>query len=130
MATWHTVESATAGWSDAPNADELEELLETAQDAVLEYAKPSDFPLAPDPLPDPFDYAAYLRADDTVIKARWRRAQLLSIKDEWNSEKEASSSDSDAQGFDGVGGTARVYRLSMRVKRILRPESASSGLVG
>ncbi len=130
MATWHTIESARAQWREAPSDDVLTELLETSQDAVLAYAQSIDMPPAPNPLPIPFDYDDYVREADTVIKTRWRRAQLLNMQDECNSQNQSSNSDSDAQGFDGVGGDSRVYRLSLRAKRLLRPESATEGLVG
>jgi hypothetical protein len=98
---WQTVDSARDGWDDAPEDDAaLDDLLNLAKDAVLEYA-PS---IASDARP-PHNY---------------RAAQRMQAENLWNANRVNSTT-----GGDGDGSfILRPFPLDWQVKQMLRPKRA------
>jgi len=113
---WHDRDSLREVWREAPtNNDVLDELLEISRESCIKYAPAI---IVPD------------GELETWIPIRYRRAQMLLCIDEWNVSKETASSDAEASVYEGVGGSVRVARLSLKVRRLLRPESPAEGLIG
>jgi hypothetical protein len=121
MAEWHTLVSARDQWVDAPlNDEELQELLDVAQNAVLAYA------------PTLVEGALIIEdgivvvAGPNEIPVSYRYAQLMQARNVWNSSQ-ASPSSSD---FDGAGYGLTTFPLDWQVKQLLRPRTVFGGVVG
>lgn len=104
MANWHDVESARDRWVDAPlDDDDLEELLEVAKQAVIEYAPA---------LPEPEDPEA-----EEDIPVNYRRAQLMHSRNLWNASTASTA------GTFGEGEFVITPRpLDWHVQQMLRPK--------
>lgn len=119
MAEWHTLETARDQWVDAPfDDDELQELLDVAQNAVLAYA-----PALPDSEVTVVD--GYVVPAGTIIPVSYRAAQIMQARNIWNSSKASPSGD-----FDGGGYGLTSFPLDWQVKQLLRPRTVFGGVVG
>lgn len=119
MAEWHTLQTARDQWVDAPLDDEqLQELLDVAQNAVLAYA-----PALPDATLTVID--GYLTESASTIPVSYRHAQLMQARNVWNSSEASPSGD-----FDGAGYGITTMPLDWQVKQLLRPRTVFGGSVG
>lgn len=120
MAEWHTLVSARDQWVDAPlNDEELQELLDVAQNAVLAYA------------PTLVEGALIIEdgivvvAGPNDIPVSYRHAQLTQARNVWNSSKASPSGD-----FDNGEYGLTSFPLDWQVKQLLRPRTVFGGVVG
>lgn len=109
MATWHTLDTIRAEWSDAEQVgdDLLSQLVVAARDAVIAYA-----PRLPAFVPNPDDPEAVQQIPD-----RYRLAQLVQVRNLWNATMAAPSGD--------LGGETYAIQprpLDWHVKALLRPQ--------
>lgn len=112
MATWHTPATARDQWEDAPLEDPiLDELLNTAQAAVLAYAP--DLELVDDQIPD-----------------AWRIAQLRHARNIYRSEYSDGTGMVGLDGSDSFGLPARFRDLDVSIRELLRPRRIFGGPVG
>ena len=119
MAEWHTIDSARSQWDDAPfEDDELQELLDVAQQAVLAYA-----PALPGVTYTIID--GYVVPSETVIPTSYRHAQLMQARNVWNSSQASPSGD-----FDGAGYGLTTFPLDWQIKQLHRPRTVFGGAVG
>lgn len=119
MATWHTPETARDQWADAPLDDnDLVELLEVAQQAVLAYAPalPEDDVTVED---------GYVIPAAQNIPANYRRAQLMQARNIWNASNASTGGE-----FDGSSYGITTHPLDWQIKQILRPRTVFGGPVG
>lgn len=108
MATWHTLETARDLWEDAPEEDDdLEELLDIAQDAVTTYGRPL--------------------ADPNAIPPGWRRAQLEHARNVYRSMLASQDGSDD---LDGFGTPVRYRNLDAAIRELIRPRTVFGGPVG
>lgn len=120
MAEWHDLESARNQWVDAPfDDDQLQELLDVAQNAVLAYAPalPTGELVIIDDVVVP--------ADPESIPVSYRVAQLMQARNVWNSSKASPAGD-----FDNGSYGLTSFPLDWQVKQLLRPRSVFGGPVG
>jgi hypothetical protein len=99
---WVDTEDITYRWLDAPDGDELTELLEIALDVCLAYA--------PAVLPSP-------------IPARYGKAQLLQAQHIY---ARAKSGNGDSIGPDGF--QVSTYALVLEARSLIRPVSRRGGI--
>jgi hypothetical protein len=99
---WVDTEDITDRWLDAPDGEELTELLEIAHDVCSAYA--------PSVLPSP-------------IPARYGKAQLLQAQHIY---ARAKSGNGDSIGPDGF--QVSTYALVLEARSLLRPVSRRGGI--
>lgn len=120
MAEWHTLESAREQWVDAPfDDDQLQDLLDVAQEAVLAYAPAliiGALVIVDDIL---------VPADENYVPVSYRVAQLMQARNVWNSSKASPSGD-----FDNGSYGLTSFPLDWQVKQLLRPRTVFGGVVG
>ncbi len=121
MATWHTPESARAGWLGAPPDEVLIELLEVARLEVVAYAPPLD-PTDTETV-SPAEGAPYVVQ---TVPEGYRWAQRQHARNVWNASTVNASGGFGAQG-EGFGLT--VFPLDWSIKQRLRPRTLFGGTV-
>lgn len=106
MSTWHTPESASAQWDDAPlDEGDLAELLEVARVQVVTYSphKKDDPAVAP---------------ESATVPVTYRLAQLRQAQNIWT----AGAVDPAGGIGDGESFTITPHPLDWHVKQIIRPK--------
>ena len=104
---WYTPENIGEVWRDAPEDEEILELLvEAALENVLDYLPES------------------ARGEGVTIRASWRMGQLMHTKNVWNASRV------DPDGGTGEGDfVIRPFPLDWQVKQQLRPKKPGQPVV-
>jgi hypothetical protein len=120
-ATWHTLETARQGWSDAPSDDDrLSVLLTVAYEAVASYAPKFTDPDTGDVslgYADPVT-GVVTAVYDTSVPANYREAQLMQARNHWNAVKV----DPATGGIGDDSFVMKPFPLDWTVKQTIRPK--------
>jgi hypothetical protein len=108
VATWHTLSTARAEWSDAPKTDStLTSLLIAARHQCEAFAPAAKI------------------VDATAIPEEFRMAHLMQARAIWQAQNTATNP---AGEFEAGGQTVRVYPMDWNVKSLLRPAVGVPGI--
>lgn len=105
MTNWVTIDEVQAAWPDALlDEDDLQRLIDAAQEVLLEYAP--------------------ALAVDAEVPARYKEALIMHVRELWR----ASERDGDVIGINGDGFAVRARDLTAQVKALLRPRTGKPAL--